>query len=90
MVYDKFLYGEPMPSILPQLVIFEGDGTLSANYAITSNGIATVDWTPSKYSDKLKATLYNGTGELSNRLSLTATPKWDLLLRATLLIWDLA
>lgn len=62
MVYDKFLYGEPMPSIIPQLVIFEGDGTLSANYAITSNGIATVDWTPSKYSDKLKATLYNGTG----------------------------
>lgn len=62
MVYDKFLIGEPKPSIIPQLVIFEGDGTLSANYAITSNGIATVDWTPSKYSDKLKATLYSGTG----------------------------
>lgn len=62
MVYDKFLYGEPMPSIIPQLVVFDGDGTLSANYAITSNGIASIDWTPSKYSDKLKATLYNGTG----------------------------
>ena len=62
MVYDKYIIGEPKPSISPLLLIFECDGTLSANYAITSSGIATVDWTPSKYSDKLKATLYSGTG----------------------------
>ncbi len=61
-VYDKVINGEPTPTLLPQLVKFEGDGVISAAYAITSNGIASIDWIPSSYKDKLTATLYNGNG----------------------------
>ncbi len=61
-VYDKVINGEPTPTILPQLVKFEGDGEISAQYAITSNAIASIDWIPSSYKDKLTATLYNGNG----------------------------
>lgn len=71
-VYDKVINGEPTPTLLPQLVKFEGDGEVSARYAITSNGIASIDWIPSSYKDKLTATLYNGNGGILKQVVINS------------------
>lgn len=66
-VYDKGYDGEDVMTPLPQLVKFEGKGSIEAtvgNYGIAQSGIVTASWTPSSASDSLYATLYNIDGEV--------------------------
>lgn len=64
--YD-YIFGQTTATPLSQIVKFEGDGTLSSNYGITSNGTVSVTWKPSDKNDKLYATLYDYTGSIIDR-----------------------
>lgn len=64
--YD-YIFGQSTVTPLSQIVKFEGDGTLSSNYGITSNGTVSVTWKPSDKNDKLYATLYDYTGNIIDR-----------------------
>ena len=64
-VYDtNYLLNQNIETPLPQIVKFEGNGTLSSKYGIAKNGIVSVDWTPTESKDILKATLYNINGNI--------------------------
>jgi len=64
--YD-YIFGQTTVTPLAQIVKFEGDGTLSSNYGITSNGTVSVTWKPTDKNDKLYATLYDHTGGIIDR-----------------------
>ncbi len=64
--YD-YIFGQTTATPLAQIVKFEGDGTLSSNYGITSNGTVSVTWKPADKNDKLYATLYDHTGGIIDR-----------------------
>lgn len=69
--YD-YIFGQSTVTPLSQIVKFEGDGTLSSNYGITSNGTVSVTWKPSGKNDKLYATLYDYTGNIIDRAEYTS------------------
>ncbi len=64
--YD-YIFGQTTATPLAQIVKFEGDGTLSSNYGITSNGTVSVTWKPADKNDKLYAILYDYTGSIIDR-----------------------
>lgn len=57
------LLGNDAPTVLPQIVTFEGDGEISKKFAVADKGEVTVDWTPKKAGDTMKAVLYGPKGE---------------------------
>ncbi|MBQ7854617.1 MAG: hypothetical protein IJ352_06320 [Muribaculaceae bacterium] len=74
--YD-YIFGQTTVTPLAQIVKFEGDGTLSSNYGITSNGTVSVTWKPSDKNDKLSATLYDYTGSIIDRAEYTSVEDKD-------------
>jgi len=67
VVYDKGFDGKEVPTPLPQLVKFEGEGVINASvgtYGIASSGSVTVSWTPSSASDILLARMYDISGKI--------------------------
>ena len=69
------------PTILPQIVTFEGDGHISQKYGQAKNGIVSVEWIPENVTDTLRAVLYNGKGDIIDHADYTIdfTPygTWD-------------
>lgn len=61
-VFDyNYLAGQDVATPLPQIVKFEAEGQLSAEYGIANNGVVSVEWTPSD-NDILYAKLYDTEG----------------------------
>lgn len=61
-VFDyNYLAGQDVATPLPQIVKFEAEGQLSAEYGIANNGVVSVEWTPSD-NDILYARLYDTEG----------------------------
>lgn len=63
-VYDiDSIFDKKLVTPLPQIVKFEGNGTLSSKYGIASQGKVSVEWMPQSASDTLYAILYNSNGD---------------------------
>lgn len=67
IVYDKGFDGKPLPTPLPQLVKFEGNGNIESTvkqFGITSNGKVTATWTPTSNTDVLHCRIYDIDGNV--------------------------
>ena len=64
-VYDMdSIFNRSIPTILSQIVKFEGKGELSSKYGIANHGQVSVEWIPTSFKDTLYARLYNVDGKI--------------------------
>ena len=66
-VLDVGFDGNTLPTFLPQLVKFEGNGEIESTvgvFGVASSGVVSARWTPSSSGDTLYAKLYNTEGEV--------------------------
>lgn len=64
-VYDMdSILNKSIPTILRQIVKFEGKGELSSKYGIVDHGQVSVEWIPTSFKDTLYARLYNVDGKI--------------------------
>lgn len=58
------ILNKSIPTILRQIVKFEGKGELSSKYGIVDHGQVSVEWIPTSFKDTLYARLYNVDGKI--------------------------
>ncbi|WP_165155611.1 DUF1566 domain-containing protein [Parabacteroides sp. ZJ-118] len=64
-VYDAdSIFNRSIPTILSQIVKFEGKGELSSKYGIANHGQVSVEWIPTSFKDTLYARLYDVDGKI--------------------------
>ena len=66
-VFDVGFDGKTLPTFLPQLVKFEGDGVIESTdgvFGVASSGVVSASWTPATSRDTLYAKLYNMNGDV--------------------------